>query len=307
MNSPLPLTIDASAIAVATAGIEKLFDGEPALSDVSLQVPVGSVYLLIGPNGAGKTTLLKILLDLVRPTSGSAQVFGFDSVTAGPEARARIGYVPEGSDWGYGWMTVGRLLRHHAVYFPAWDPAYASRLVETFGIHLDVKFRKLSKGQARRVHLVMAFAHRPPLLLLDEPTDGLDPVMRDEFFGVLAEHLAETSTTVLVSTHLVHEMERLADHLGVIRSGRLQAQLPVETLRQQLHRYRAEVPDGWSGAPGLNGAVLRRQDAARDIQWTIWGDEDDVRLRLTSAGAAVREVSPLSLEDAALALLTRKE
>jgi ABC-2 type transport system ATP-binding protein len=307
MTSPLPLSLGNEDLAVATTGLRKRFDDVDALAGVNLQVPVGSVYLLVGPNGAGKTTLLKILLDLVRPTAGTAQVFGFDSVAAGPDARARIGYVPERQDWGYSWMRVERLLQHHSVYFPNWDAEYAARLVEAFGIRLQAKYGKLSKGEARRTQLVMALAHRPPLLLLDEPTDGLDPVMRDELFGILSGHLAETPTTVLVSTHIVHEMERLADHMGVLRAGRLQTQLPLNQLRLQLRRYRAEVPDGWSGPSGLNGAVLRRQDAPRAIQWTVWGEEEDIVRRLTSAGAAVREVTPLSLEDATLALLTRKD
>jgi ABC-2 type transport system ATP-binding protein len=303
MTSPLPLTLDATSLAVATAGLEKQFGAVTALQDVAIQVPEGSVYLLVGPNGAGKTTLLKVLLDLVRPSAGGASVFGFDSVTAGPHARVRIGYVPETHEWGVGWMRVGRLLRHHAVYFPNWDDGYASHLTHAFGLRIDAKYGKLSKGQARRVQLVMALAHRPPLLLLDEPTDGLDPVMRDELFGILAEHLAENPTTVLVSTHIVHELERFADHLGVLRDGRLRTQISVERLRGRLRRYRASVPEGWAGVAGLNGAVLRRQDATGAIQWTVWGEEEEVVQRLAASGAAVHDVAPLTLEDAALALL----
>ena len=215
--------------------------------------------------------------------------------------------MPERHDWGYGWMRVGRLLEHHRAFYPAWDREYAGRLVGAFDLRLGERFGRLSKGQARRVQLVMALAHRPPLLLLDEPTDGLDPVMRDELLGILAAHLAETPTTMLVSTHLVHEIERLADHVGVIRRGRLRAQLGVETLRRGLRRYRAEVPAGWGGAAGLNGAVLRRSEAEREILWTVWGEEAVVTEELRRAGARVREAAPLSLEDAALALLSAKE
>ncbi|HET7321871.1 MAG TPA: ABC transporter ATP-binding protein [Longimicrobiaceae bacterium] len=303
----LPVRLDAELLAVETRGLEKRYGSVQALSGVDVQVPEGSVYLLVGPNGAGKSTLLRTLLDLVRPTAGAASVFGLDCQHDGPRVRAQIGYVPEHSDSGYGWMTVGRLMEHQMRFFPAWDVDYAGRLADAFDLRLEQRFGKLSKGQARRVQLAMALAHRPPLLVLDEPTDGLDPVMRDELLGVLADHLAETPTTMLVSTHLVHEVEGLADHLAVIRNGELRAQVTRSELQNRLRRYRAEVPAGWGGSPALNGAVLRRVDSEREILWTVWGEERAVVEALTSAGATVREAAPLTLEDAALALLSRKE
>ena len=115
----------------------------------------------------------------------------------------------------YDWMEVGDLLRFHAAYYSTWDTAYAKTLVQSLGVKTDDRFGTLSKGESRRVQLVMALAHRPGLLLLDEPTDGLDPVIRDRFFAVLASHLAENETTVLISSHLVYESELFADHLGV--------------------------------------------------------------------------------------------
>ncbi len=153
----------------------------------------------------------------------------------------------------------------------------------------------------------MALAHRPRLLILDEPTDGLDPVMRDETLGLLVEHITETPTTVLISTHLVHEVDRLADHLGVMRDGKLTAQLPRDQLHRMLRRYRADVPEGWSGVPGLNGTVVRRSGIGREIQWSVWGEEAEVTRHLVSAGATVRDAAPLTLEDAAIALLSRKD
>jgi ABC-2 type transport system ATP-binding protein len=307
MSARLPLALASEQLAVATRDLRKQFGKQVALAGVSLQVPEQSVYLLVGPNGAGKTTLLKILLDLVRADGGQVEALGFDPSLRGPELRARIGYVPERHDWGHAWQRVGRLLEHHAVYYPRWDGEYAGHLARAFALRLDAKFGRLSKGQARRVQLVMALAHRPELLLLDEPTDGLDPVMRDETLGLLAEHLAENPTTVLVSTHLVHEMERMADHLGVLRDGTLRAQLSIEALYSGLRRYRAEVPDDWDGVPTLNGTVVRRQSTPREVQWTVWGEELDVVRQFQATGATLRDVSPLSLEDAALALLGHKE
>ncbi len=303
MTGPLPTKLRDGDLAVDTRGISKRFDSQVALSDVSLQVPVGAVYLLVGPNGAGKSTTLKVLLDLMRADQGTATVFGLDSRAQAPEVRANVGYVPERPDWGYGWMRVGRLLEHHALYYPTWDVAYANRLIEKFELRLDRKMGVLSKGQARRVHLTMALAHRPPLLLLDEPTDGLDPFMRDETLGVLADHLAESETTVVLSTHHVEEVERLADHIGVLRSGQLRAQMSREDLDAGLRRYRVEVPEKWTGVASLNSSVLRRVTAPREVQWTVWGPEADVVQKLSASGGTVREVARLSLLDATLALL----
>jgi ABC-2 type transport system ATP-binding protein len=261
---------------------------------------------LIGANGAGKSTTLKVLLDLITADSGTGEIFGMDVHADAPRVRANVGYVPERPDWGYPWMRVGRLLEHHSRFYPAWDPQYAAHLAEVFELRPERKMGILSKGQARRVHLTMALAHRPPLLLLDEPTDGLDPVMRDDTLGVLAEHLSETPTTVLLSTHHVEEVERLADHIGVLREGVLHAQMSIETLQRGLRRYRAEVPDNWQGVPSLNGTVLRRVATPREVQWTVWGPEEEVTRQFEAAGATVRDVAQLPLLDATLALLTRK-
>ena len=308
MTSPLPTTIAAGELTagdltVATRALTKRYGDHTALDQVALQVPTGSVYLLVGPNGAGKSTTLRTLLDLTRADAGTAEVFGLDSRADAPRIRANVGYVPERPDWGYGWMRVGRLLEHHARYFPAWDAGYAARLARTFDLKLDRRMGVLSKGQARRVHLTMALAHRPPLLLLDEPTDGLDPLMRDETLGVLSDHLSESPTTVLISTHHVEEVERLADHLGVLREGTLRAQMSLDTLRGGLRRYRVEVPDGWSGVSTLNGAVLRRASGGREVQWTVWGEETAIVEQFRAAQGTVREAAPVSLIDATLALL----
>ncbi len=294
-------------LAVATRGLVKRFGRETALDHLNLQVPEGAVYVLVGPNGAGKSTTFKVLMDLVRAGSGTAEVFGLDPRAHGPQVRAQIGYVPERHDWGYGWMRVGRMLEHHATFYPSWDAEYALHLARVFDLRLDKKLGALSKGQGRRVHLTMALAHRPRLLVLDEPTDGLDPVMLDETLGFLAEHIAETPTTVLISTHQVNDVDRLADHVGAMRDGKLVLQVPRDTLHRMLRRYRAEVPDGWTGAPGLNGSVLRRGGLGREIQWNVWGDERQVADMLTRAGATVRESAPLTLAEAAITLLSRRE
>ena len=303
MTSPFPVDLSCTELAVSTQALSKAFGVRCALANVALQVPHGAVYLLVGPNGAGKSTTLRILVDLVRPTGGIAAVLGFNPQKQAAMVRANVGYVPDQPTWGYGWMRAGRLIAHHAQFFPSWDAEYASQLCRTFDVRLDVKVSTLSKGQARRVHFVMALAHRPQLLLLDEPLDGLDPVMRDEILGTLVGHLADAPTTVLLSTHHVAEVEQLADHIGVMRNGELCAQMPLSDLRRDLRRYRAEVPIGWEGASVLEDAVLRRSGTRNEVDWTIWGEQSWIVEELATAGATVREAAPLSLEEATLTLL----
>ena len=292
------------ALAVATHGLSMRYGSETALAGVDLRVPEGAVYVLVGTNGAGKSTAMKVLLNLERPDAGRAEVFGLDTARRGPEVRARVGYVPEHHTQDYAWMRCGRLLRYAATHYPAWDHAYVAQLVEVFGLRLDRKVGTLSKGESRRLQFVLALAHRPPLLLLDEPTDGLDPVVRNRTLAQLAGHLADTPTTVVIATHHIQEVESLADHVGVLRGGRLVAQMSRDDLRRTVVRYRVEVPEGWQPPAELRIASARRSRSGREQQWTLIGEPDAVRARLAAAGATVRDVTPLTLEEAALAFLS---
>jgi len=304
--SGLPEQDRGGAFAVATHGLSMRYGSETALACVDLRVPEGAVYILIGSNGAGKSTAMKVLLNLERPDAGRAEVFGLDTASRGAEVRAQVGYVPEQHAPDYGWISCRRLIQHVAAHYPAWDDAYAAHLIEVFGVRLQRKVGTLSKGEARRLQLVLALAHRPPLLLLDEPTDGLDPVARNRTLAQLAEHLADTPTAVVIATHHIHEVESLADHVGVLREGRLVAQMTRDELRRTVVRYRVEVPEGWQPPPELRIASLRRSRAGREVQWTLVGEPGDVTARLAGAGATVRDVTPLALEDAALAFLAEE-
>ena len=294
---------DGGAFAVTTHQLTKRYGPDAALDGVDLRVPEGAVYVLIGGNGAGKSTALKVLMNLERPNSGRAEVFGLDTALRGPEVRAQVGYVPERHNPGYGWMTASRLLSHVASYYPSWDHAYADHLIRSLDLRVARKVGSLSKGETRRLQLVMALAHRPPLLLLDEPTDGLDPIIRKRTLTLLAEHLADTPTTVLITTHHLYEMESLADHVGVLSSGRLIAQMPRDDLQRTVRRYRVEVPDGWEVPSDLRIATERRSRTGREVQCTVVGEEREITARLTLAGAQVHEVASLALEEAALAFL----
>lgn len=307
MTTVLPTDLGGGPFAVSLQKVTKRYGRDTALDAVDLAVPEGAVYLLVGPNGAGKSTALKLLVDLARADAGTVEVFGLDPARRGPDVRAQVGYVPEHAGWGYGWMRVGDLLRQHATYFTSWNATYAAHLSTAFGLEPARRLGKLSKGQARRVSLLLALAHRPRLLVFDEPTDGLDPVMLDDTMALLSDHLAESPTTMLISTHHVHEIDGLADHVAVMHKGKLALQVRRDILHQKLRRYRAEVPDGWTGVAALNGTVLRKGALGNEIQWSVWGDEPEVVSHLVGAGATVRDVAPLPLEDATLALLGRRE
>lgn len=294
-----------SELAVATHGLSIRYRKEIALAGVDLRVPEGSVYVLIGENGAGKSTTMKVLLNLVRPEAGRAEVFGLDTAEQGPQVRAQIGYVPDAQPQDYPWMTSARLIRHVATHYPSWDRAYADHLTNMFNLRLDRKVGTLSKGEGRRLQLLLALAHRPPLLLLDEPTDGLDPLVRNRTLAQLAEHLADTPTTVVIATHHISEIESLADHIGVLRGGRLVAQMSRDELRRTVRRYRVESPDGWQMPAELRSVSGRR--GGREAQWTLIGEEQELTARLAAAGATVREVTPMSLEEAALAFLAEEK
>ena len=303
-TSALPVNLGEGPFAATTAGLLKRFGSVTALDGVDLQVPEHAVYVLVGPNGAGKSTLLRALLGLVRYSAGEVEVLGADPALEGGRVRGQIGYVPEDYRFGYSWMTIGRLLEHHAAYYPTWDAAYARRLVAAYDVDLKKKCHALSKGQSRRVQLILALAHRPPLLLLDEPTDGLDHVVRDTTLSILSEHLADSPATVLISTHRVYEVEPLVDHVGVLSHGRLLGQLPRTDLRGSLLRYSTDVPERWSRPKEVGGWVVNRRGFSREVEWTVWGDRDQVTKTLSSSGANVREVASLSVDEAAIALLS---
>jgi ABC-2 type transport system ATP-binding protein len=294
---------DRSGYAVTTHGLSKRYGRQLALDGVDLRVPDGAVYVLVGANGAGKSTLFKVLMNLERPDTGTAEVFGLDTGRSGPEVRAQIGYVPERQDAPHRAMTCARLLRHASTFYPDWDDAYANHLVRALAVQPERRVGGLSKGETRRVQLVLALAYRPPLLLLDEPTDGLDPVVRRRALALLAEHLADTQATVLVSTHHITELDSLADHIGVLCDGRLVAQMPRDDLQRSVKSYQLDVPDGWVAPAELHPSGLRRATVGRIVRCTLVGDEREVMERLVASGAVVRGVIPLSLEDSALAFL----
>jgi ABC-2 type transport system ATP-binding protein len=216
---------------IAVSELTRRFGATTALASVTLSVPRGGVYGLVGANGAGKTTLIKHILGLLRAESGSVRVFGRDPVADPVGVLSRIGYLSEENDLP-GWMRVDELLRYSRAFYPAWDDAYAEELRRTFALDPAAKIGNLSKGQKARAGLLVALAYRPELLVLDEPSSGLDPIVRRDILGAVIRTIADEGRTVLFSSHLLDEVEQVADHVTMISRGAIALSAPLRTLKE---------------------------------------------------------------------------
>jgi ABC-2 type transport system ATP-binding protein len=216
---------------IQLSDLTRRFGATVALDSVTVSVPRGSVYGLVGANGAGKTTLIKHVLGLLRAEAGSVRVFGLDPVADPVGVLRRIGYLSEENDLP-GWMTVGELARYSRALYPGWDDAYAGELRRIFALDTAARLETLSKGQKARAGLLVALAHRPELLVLDEPSSGLDPLVRRDILGAVMRTIAHEGRTVLFSSHLLDEVEQVADHVAMIRRGRIVLSAPLEEIKR---------------------------------------------------------------------------
>jgi ABC-type multidrug transport system ATPase subunit len=287
---------------IETNGLTRRFGRLDAVQGLDMAVPEGSVFALIGPNGAGKTTTIKLLMNLVRPSAGIAQVLGVDSRRLGPSELARIGYVSESQQLP-DWLSADGLLDYLRPFYPTWDNDLCRKLQADLGLTAATPLRTLSRGTRMKAALLASLAFRPELVILDEPFTGLDPMVRDELIRALLELPGERPCTVLISSHDIDEVERLADWVGFIDAGRLTL---AESVDSMLRRFRLIEITGENGAPvmpsrehwlpqGTVGRMLRFIDADHA--------SPDAPARITAAfpGADVRD-SPLSLREIFVAL-----
>ena len=220
--------------------LTRQFGGKTALNAVNLSMPRGGVYGLVGANGAGKTTLIKHILGLLQAESGSVRVFGLDPVAEPVAVLSRIGYLSEENDLP-GWMRVDELIRYSRAFYPAWDDAYAEELRQQFALDPAARIKTLSKGQKARAGLLIALAYRPELLVLDEPSSGLDPIVRRDILGAVIRTIADEGRTVLFSSHLLDEVERVADHVTMINQGAIVLSAPLAAIKES-HRVGERMP-----------------------------------------------------------------
>ena len=220
--------------------LTRSFSSTKALDCVSVSMQSGAVYGLVGANGAGKTTLIKHILGLLRAQSGSVRVFGLDPVAEPVGVLSRIGYLSEENDLP-GWMRVDELIRYSRAFYPGWDDEYAEELRQSFALDYSAKIKNLSKGQKARAGMLIALSYRPPLLVLDEPSSGLDPIVRRDITGAIIRTIADEGRTVLFSSHLLEEVEQVADHVTMIDKGKIVLSAPLENIRES-HRVNGRIP-----------------------------------------------------------------
>jgi ABC-2 type transport system ATP-binding protein len=275
---------------------------EFAIRDLNMSVPTGAIYGFLGPNGSGKTTTIKLLLGMQQADGGVITVLGHTIPQSAHKALARIGYVPERPHL-YGSLTVGEMMSHHRAFYTTWDATRAEELRKQFGLRSEQRIERMSKGETGKLMMLLALATQPDLLVLDEPTDGLDPVVRRDVLTALVEFVGTRRATVLVSSHLVHEQERICDYVGVMDDGALVAEMPMHTFRSGIKRLRV------SGAPPVLPAAPftilgRTPTAGTEEEWGVRGWQPEMASWIAAQGGELREIIDLDLEESFVELLS---
>ena len=271
--------------------LSRSFGDKLALDCFSLQIPHGCVFGLVGENGAGKTTLLKHLLGLYSAQKGSVSVFGLNPADEPVAVLSRIGYLSEDREMPT-WMRVGELIKYRGAFFETWDASYAEELRKTFDLNAKQKVKSLSRGQLARVGLILALAHRPDLLLLDEPSSGLDPVVRRDILAAIIRTVADEGRTVLFSSHLLDEVQRVSDHVAMVNAGKLVLTAPIEEVLQTHVRLTVRFSSPRDTAPAIGSALSCHGEGS---EWTVLcnGQREAVRKEIEAVqGEVVEEASP---------------
>lgn len=292
-----------NAFAIETLNLTKRFGRKTVVDSLNLQVPQGSIFAFLGRNGAGKTTAIRMLLDLLDRSSGTSTVLGLDSVKGAREIRRRVGYVAQNEDL-YDWMTVERMIWFCKGFYPTWDDALAAELQAKLELPAHTRIRTLSRGKQAQLALLLAMAYRPELLILDEPTAGLDVVVRREFLEGVIALAQEEGRTIFFSTHLVHEVERVADWVGIMEDGRLIYCAPLEELKARTRRivcrFTGEIPT----KPDMPG-LLASEAQGRELVLTVRDFDDETLARVHVLQPAEVDVEDMSLEDIFVALVEK--
>ena len=260
---------------IRIAGLTRKFRRTPVLQGVDLAVPREAVFALIGSNGAGKTTTIKILMNILRPTSGRAEILGIDSRRLAGRDFTRIGYVSENQEMP-DWMTVDYFMRYLRPFYPAWDDELAAQLVRRFNLPGGRKLKHLSRGMRMKAALASSLAYRPEVVVLDEPFTGLDPLARDEFIEGLLER--SQNTTVFISSHDLADIETFASHIAYLENGRIQFSEELSALSDRFREIEITfdaappLPADWPASwlrPESSAAVIRFTESRYDAEGTI--------------------------------------
>jgi ABC-2 type transport system ATP-binding protein len=288
---------------VDVTDLSRSFGAKRALDGVSFRATAGQVYGLVGANGAGKTTLLKHLLGLLRPATGSVRVFGLDPVRDPVTVLRRVGYLSEERDLPE-WMRVDELMDYTRAFHPTWDASYARQLLESFALDPSKKVKELSKGMRAQAGLVAAVAYRPELLILDEPSSGLDAVVRRDILDAIVRTVADDGRTVIFSSHLLDEVERMSDHVTLMHHGRVTFSGALDDVRHSYQRSRVRFAEPFELAPVLETA-LAMEGGGRTWSVVHSGSLERFHHSVLALGGEVIESRDATLEEIFLARTAR--
>lgn len=290
------------ANAISTVGLSYRA-GEFELMGLDINVPEGAVYGFLGPNGSGKSTTIKLLMGMLRPRSGEIHVLGASVPDSMPSILSRTGYVPERPHL-YPSLTIGETMAYHAAFFSAWDERWATEMLDRFGLDRSRPIKRLSKGETGKLMILLALYQRPDLLILDEPTDGLDPVVRRDVMSAVVDYVAEAGATVFISSHLVHELERICNWVGVLDNGQLIAEMPMDAFKNEIKRLRVvDPPEHVIDTPFSVLGKRSANGAGPGETWIVRGWEPSMSGYFDRVGATLRDVAHLDLEDGFVELL----
>jgi len=283
---------------IEIANLSKSYDGVDAVAGLNLTVPRGAICGLLGRNGAGKTTTIKVLLGMVRPTSGSARVFGLaaDDPRASVEIRRRASFVSDDKDL-YDALTVDEIIRFTAAFYPRWNDDLADEYLERFALPEGRPAKKLSRGMRTKLALLLALSSGTELLILDEPTAGLDPAVTDEVLKALVAHAARGDVTVFMSSHQLADIEQIADRVAIIDRGRAVLNGELDEIRASYRRVRV-VFDGDAPDVALRSAgVIRSQRNGRVLTVLSSAGADGIRAEVAPLEPVSVDELPVTLKD----------
>ena len=274
---------------VEVKNLTKTFGGFTALKELNMTIPKGAVYGLVGPNGAGKSTLIRHIAGIYRPDSGEITIDG-EAVWENPNAKAKLGYIPDDLFF-FKSATIEDMRRYYRGLYPNFDDELFQRLGEKFDLPRKSPIRKFSKGMKKQAAFWLTVSCRPELLVLDEPVDGLDPVMRRQIMGLILADVAEHGTTVLVSSHNLRELEDICDHVGILDKGKMLLERSLADMQGGTVKVQfvGEVPEGLT--------ILHRTDIGKLRTIVVRATAEEAEAVFEQAALPFYEVLPLSLEE----------
>jgi ABC-2 type transport system ATP-binding protein len=289
---------------IEAEGLTKYFGKKCVLDDVSFKVPRGSVTAFLGRNGSGKTTTLRLLLGLLSPTRGRSQILGADSQSIPPTVRGRIGYLAEGHPV-IGWMTVEQAGKFQRAFYARWNPEIFDGVVAHFGLDRKAKAGALSRGQRAGLALALVLATEPELLILDDPAMGLDPVARRGLLESILYITRNPNRTVLLSSHLLDDIERVADYLLILDRAVLRAACPVEVFRERIASYQLTFEGSPPPMPDIRG-LLDAVRVNKTVRVTVANPPVDLETKLTALGPSEMEKQPVNFDEAVTAYMAEQ-